>query len=242
MPETQFNINTDDGHVIHGVLNQAKEKKNKKAVIHAHGLTGWAYEVAQTQMALSFPDHGYDIIRPYLYTWLDGGRRLIDCTIKTHAQDINTVVQHFSKNYDSFFITGHSYGGPTAMLSDQSQFKAMSLWDPTYIPAKSFENSDDKGDVVLFYEGSGVCLGKDMYDESRKYDQNWAQELSKNVVVPIQVIHASEGMWVKEKESFHSNASVETDYHIIDKTVHCFVEEGTTEQLLEHSLNWFNKF
>ena len=107
MSESTWSIPTSDGKTIYGVLNKPTGKTNKKAILHVHGLTGHVYEFSQTTMAARFPEQGYDIIRPYLYHAPDNARKLVDCTLKTHADDIDTIFDHFRKDYDEIFVSGH---------------------------------------------------------------------------------------------------------------------------------------
>ncbi len=245
MVETKFILDTDDGHKIHGVLNKAKGKKNKKAVLFIHGLPANCRRYVPSLMAHSFPQKGYDIIRIDLYSSSLGGRSIVDVTLKIHGQDIDTVITHFSKNYDKIFGLGHSYGGPSLILSDQTKFTAFSLWDPTYRPSIITKHYKKHGKLFISTRGSGAVIGQSLYNEAKDMDENWARKQSNQVKCPIQVIyagHKDNSFWVNEGESFHTYASTKTDEKIIRKASHSFYEEGASEILFKHTLNWFNQF
>ena|GEM_PF-3254021 len=38
------------------------------------------------------------------------GRNLIDCTVKTHSTDLETVIKSFDNKYKEIYLVGHSLG------------------------------------------------------------------------------------------------------------------------------------
>jgi hypothetical protein len=246
MAEHKWSIPTTDGKIIYGLLNKSEKKSNHKAVLHIHGLTGHPYEVAQTMMAGTFPDNGYDVIRPYLYHGPDDARKLVDCTLAIHAKDVMTITQHFKTLYDDVYVIGHSYGGPSIMLSDTSLFAAICLWDPTYDPNYVFRINGELpqlGDYrMLIGSGTYRLMGEAMYQESATIDMENCRALSRSCTTPLQVITAGNSMWAKKNESYHTHAAGISNGIIIPNTVHCFYEEGTTSPLLQYTQNWFDQF
>jgi len=245
--ESLKKIPTRDGTAtIYTVFNT--HPGNTKAILYVHGLGGGIADVAATIMASQLPQRGYDVIRFGLYSWRDGARCLTNCTLATHAQDVDTVASHVAPNYDKIYACGHSYGAPSLMLSRLRNFAAISLWDPTYIPKETVADSTFLrvlGDAYA-YIGSGteIVLSHDFVEESRLFDEKRAIELSKACTTPMQVIHAGEGYWLRQHgaKSYHSNAAGLTDYHVIQGSVHCFDEEGTTQPLIDYTKTWFDGF
>jgi predicted alpha/beta-fold hydrolase len=242
MAEEKWIIDTPDGKKIYGLINTSDKKKNNKAILHIHGLTGSQTDYNSTRMALTFPKKGYDVIRANLYYWDKGARSLFDCTIEQHAIDIDTIVKYFKKKYKKIFATGHSYGGTSLMVSKINQFNAVSLWDPTYLPSTTFDLKDFTkiGKYYIDQAGVPLVLSKEFLDESQKYDREKAIELSKKCKIPLQVIYAQ--WWLKEGESFHTHAKGPTNEKAIKKSIHFFYEEGTTEPLLRYTKKWFDQF
>jgi hypothetical protein len=248
MVESRWSIPTANGtKTIYGILNQANHTQNKKAILCVHGLTGSAYDFAQTILAHQFPDQGYDVIRPYLYHGADDARKLVDCTIAIHADDINTIYTHFKDHYDAIYAVGHSYGGHSMMSANTNQFKAICLWDPTYSPKQTvFLASGDLiklGDYrVMTGAGTYRLMGENMYQESAHLDIEHSRSLSRSNTTPLKVIIAGDGMWAKKGESFHTHAAGPSESVMIPDTIHCFYEEGTITPLLSHTKDWFDQF
>lgn len=245
MTELKWVLDTPDGFKIYGLLNTSDKQKNNKAILYIHGLYGKWSDYAATRMALTFAKQGYDIIRPNLYWGEDGGRSLFDCTIQTHAHDIDAIVKHFKKKYTKLFAAGHSYGGPSLMTSKINQFSAVSLWDPTYLPKVTIRPEDyiKAGQYYLSLNSATRVLGKDFIDEAQRFDHAHAVALSKKCKIPLQVIYANKNaLWINYKESFHTHAKGPTDERVISKSQHAFFEEGSTEPLLRYTRNWFDQF
>jgi dienelactone hydrolase len=239
-------IDTDDGHKIHGLLNTS-EKKNDKAVLIVHGMTGSPDEPQNEAAAQHFSARGYDVIRPYLYCMnkpKPSCRIFQDVTIAIHANDIDTVMNHFAPNYAAIYGAGHSYGGPSILTADANRFKAICLWDPSFKMKAGLSNyfvKNKTGQYVLEWERD-VVVGADFMEENRRLDRNHCIALAKKCRAPLRVIFAGDGDYITQGESYHNFVSAEADAKTVEGTEHCFIEPGTTKPLLQYTREWFEKF
>src|SRR5690348_12972313 len=81
-------------------------------VVFVHGLTGKMNEHIFFNGARFLEEHGYASFRFELYDFYADSRKLGECTIQTHADDLDTVVAYFRKRgAKHIFVVGHSYGG-----------------------------------------------------------------------------------------------------------------------------------
>ncbi len=241
--ETQWAIDTEDGHKIHGLLNTT-DRKNNKAVLIIHGLTGHPREYHHNCAAFDFPKHGYDVIRPWLYCGEEKARKLIDCTLGIHARDVATVTQYFANQYDALYGVGHSFGAPSLILSDTSPFKALCLWDPSIEPALTMKGEyiEPFHDYYLIRWEPDVLGGKAMYDEAKTLTLDVTRAAAEKCTAPTRVILAGDGMYAKRGDSYDTYINAECDRKVISGADHCFNEEGVTEPLLNYTREWFDKF
>jgi len=246
MAEREFTISLPDGKKMYVIEN--KKDANRRAVIHVHGLTGWNYDYAATRMALTFPAEGYDVFRPNLYDWKDGARSLTDCAIAIHAADVMALVNDLRTRYDAIFLTGHSYGGPVLMLLDQNAVDGISLWDASLVPGAITDDpqwgAKPMGDVFVQNGSFEYIVGKAFIEEARMWDDSYAAARFAAWTKPLQLVQASGGYWIKYPNGtrMHEHATGPKDYRVIQGSVHCFVEEGTTEPLLAATKGWFDRF
>lgn len=113
--EKQLKLRTKDGHIIYGTLNFTSRKSDLLAIF-VHGLTGHPNEHTFHGAAQQFPRKGVDVFRFALYTGEKEGRKMSDCTITTHAQDLDSVVSYYRKKYRKIAVIGHSLGSPTILM------------------------------------------------------------------------------------------------------------------------------
>lgn len=240
--ETTWTIPTPDGHTIYGVKNSSG-LTTSKAIFIVHGLTGHMNEYAFKRAADYF-EETYDVYRFNLYDGRDGGRNMVDCTIKTHAGDLNLVLEHFAKSYKQVFLIGHSYGGPTVMTANPSNITAVSLWDPSFDLRHTQERFEDAytpcGDMYMVNWGTTYLIGKAMYEEAGRLDESACIELSKKFLSPIQVISAGDGFFVQQHLSWHSFGAPNNIREFVAGTVHCFHEGNSCDDLLKKTQDWFN--
>lgn len=241
--EKEWTLQTPDGATVYGVTNGSGHAKS--AIFMVHCLAGDRNHYAFKRAADYFsPD--YDVYRFDLYTWKAGARHLIDCTIQTHADDLNYVMAEYASKYSKVFLIGHSYGGPSVMLANPSHVTAVSLWDPSYDLNKIQESFTKKyvEQQRLYSCDWGICIliGEPMYQEAGQLDAHACAELSKKFKSPIQVIHASEGVYIHDAESYHSHGDKRNIREVVSGTEHNFYEGHSCDDLLQLTAKWFEKF
>jgi alpha-beta hydrolase superfamily lysophospholipase len=114
-PEQEWTVTARDGKVIYGITTFSA-KKMDKAIVLVHGMLGHYNEYHLKVASIIFSQLGYDVLRFNLYGG-DKGRLFQDCTLQTHAQDLNNVLTRKTHGYKHVFAAGHSYGGPTIMIA-----------------------------------------------------------------------------------------------------------------------------
>ena len=249
--EQRWALKTDDGFVIHGLKNVSDQAAPpaRRAIFICHGLTGHMYEYAIKCAADHF-QNDFDVYRFNFYDGEEGARSLIDCTIQTHADDLNRVLDKFGGGYDQIYLIGHSYGGPTIMLANPDHIMAVSLWDPSYdlrqIQQEFSERYIEHLDYYVVNWGTSYLISKDMYNEAGQLDQNACADLAQKFNAPVQVIHAGNGLYCTQPQSYHSYGKAENialnQRHIVPGTEHCFYEGDSCKELLSKTEQWFKGF
>ena len=242
--EKPWTLETPDGFTIYGVLNSANIP-SKSAIFMVHGLTGHMYEYHFKRAADTFAQD-YDVYRFNLYDGNKNGRELKNCTLDTHAQDLNTVLENFSAAYDKIFLIGHSYGGVTVMLAQPSICTAASLWDPSFdlkdINETFAATYSPELNAYILNWGVSYLMSKAMHEQGNALDLEACIELSKNFKHPVQVLHAGNGYFIHFEVSYHSFGNPKNVRDVVSGTEHCFYEGNSCDELLEKTKSWFDSF
>ncbi|MBL8638920.1 MAG: alpha/beta hydrolase [Alphaproteobacteria bacterium] len=248
MKDILFEIPTADQQLsIRGIKNFAvsEDKPSKRAVFHVHGIISRTNEYLDKSLLKSFLKQGYDVFRFQLHANFPNCRKLMDCGLSDHASDLNAVLEHFAKDYEEVYLTGHSLGGAVIMLAQPRNIKAISLWDPCF-DLKSFFQSQiaqeiDPGHYLIIWNIQ-FLIGKKMVDEACLYGPSDSLELSKKLAqTPIQVIHPRQGTFVTDT-SWHSAGHDKNCRVMIEDAGHCFDENDKVDELLSHTLTFFEQF
>lgn len=238
--EKQLKIPLSNKKFIYGLLRDALEKS---LVIFVHGFTGDRNEHQFFNGARFFKKHGFSSFRFNLYDWKNDARKLEECTLSLHGQDLDTVVEHFRKEgAKKIFVVGHSFGGVTVLLSRKKDFDAAVLWDPSDEPAIVTKAKYVK-ELDRYYvtrdTSYGFTISKEMYEENKKLKPF---ELIKKLHTPVKVIVAGAGILAKGGKKYFQYANEPKAFAIIPKATHCFDEDGTEKKLFKETLLWFKQF
>lgn len=240
--DSPWTLTAPDGATIYGVANSSGQADT--AVFIVHGLTGHMYEYQHKRAADHFAPR-FDVYRFNLYDGREGARALVDCTIATHAADLQTVLARFAGRYRRVFLIGHSYGGPTIMRANPGGITAVSLWDPSY-DLRGVQEQFKKSYVAdgAYYQvnwGTSYLIGRAMFEEAARMDAALCERLAREFSAPVQVVLAGEGHYAGKPHSYDSfNARNRRD--IVYGTQHCFYEGASCDELLEKTARWFESF
>ncbi|OIP57334.1 MAG: hypothetical protein COX79_01165 [Candidatus Levybacteria bacterium CG_4_10_14_0_2_um_filter_36_16] len=225
---------------IYGIL---RGDLSSPLIIFVHGFTGHKNEHQFFNAARFFEDKGFSTFRFDLYGWEEDARKLEDCTLSLHGQDLDRVVDFFRKEgVEKLFVVGHSFGGVTVLLSKKKDFDAMVLWEASDNPSKvtksKYVTELDKYYVTA--EASyGFTIGKEMFEETQTLNP---RDLIKKINKPSLVVVAGNGELVDGGKKFFKNANEPKKFVVIPNATHCFDEDGAEENLFQETLAWFNKF
>lgn len=236
--ETYYSIPTSDGFEIKWVLNS--QTNSQRLVIFVHGFTGSMSEAHYYCAKEFFISRGYDVFRFNLYTDGENTRKLRDCSIKLHSQDILRVVQEFW-NYAEIFLVGHSLAGPclSGVASYPQNVAKMVFWDPAF-EMKTTALKCYGGEPYYHLQASGkhIEVSPEMYQEF--LDDSYIeilreQDFSKENIFAI---YASDDRHVHNKAA---TDALGIESCIIEWANHGFTQEGKYKELFEKTLEYIEK-
>lgn len=242
--EKQIKIRVSAKYFVYGKLDGSFRQP---LFIMVHGLAT-SKELGLYQEAVRwFRKQGFATFRFDLYGWQKDARQLINCTLKTHADDLDAVVRYFRKRgVKKIFVAGHSYGGPAIFLSREQDFDGAALLDPSYRSSFTKKRYGLLGGRYikqlkgyLMQWGTNAVIGKKMADEADLLAWN---DLPKNFHVPLIIIAAGEGVLVKGAKLYFKTAHNPKSLAIIKGATHCFDDsEKIQESVFRLSKHWFGK-
>ncbi len=242
--EKKLKIKVSEKNYIYGRLSGSF---HQPLFIVVHGLTGSMDEELCLDATRWFSKHGYATFRFNLYGPEKNARQLMGSTLKKHASDIDAIVRYFRrKKFRKIFLAGHSYGGPSILLSNDQKFDGAVLWDPSY--KVSFTKTPKGVSRVKYLKevkgylmnwGMNVVIGKAMADEADKL--NW-DNLTPNFQVPLKIISAGKSPLVRGAKHYFKTANNPKDLTILKDATHHFNDtEDMRENVFKSSEDWFKK-
>ncbi|MAF35407.1 hypothetical protein CMO91_06215 [Candidatus Woesearchaeota archaeon] len=211
-------------------------------VIFVHGLTGHMDEHLFYNGARYFEKHGISSIRFNLYDWHDDARKLMDCTLETHAHDFNTVLQYLlTAKVKKIAAIGHSYGGPTILLGNHKQLAAIVLWDPSHGDIFADEDEVKYVPELNAYHvnwGTSFLIGSPM--RAMEKEIAW-DSLTKKIHSALKVVSAGKGELVEHGKKYVDLANGPKQHVVIQSANHNFDDEGAADELYKESASWIQK-
>lgn len=242
--EMPFDLPTKDGKSIFCILNRAGDQPADKVVVLSHGLGGGPYEHMHQQAKEYFSALGYDVVR-FAYYWSEPGCRVLDeTTLETHAEDLNTVIEHLRGTYRDIYACGHSYGGLTFLFA-QPKITALGFWDSAYRPGwpKTALTLDDETTYVRF-GGKKSLIGRAMVSEAQRLlsSPEELQERAGRIATPSLIVVAGAGDKQEDLQKMFNALSVPKDIVTVAGADHGFNASPALEELLKVTGNWFAQY
>lgn len=247
MTEQLLRIEGPDQNGIYGKIRKAG---HRKLVVHIHGMTHSMNHMLEVMAADFFPNCGYDHYRMSLYERVGDSRTLASSTLTTHVSDVRAVLDYFSGQYDSIFLSAHSLGGLVAMIVNPQDIAAMSLWDPStdvshfWTTRAYLTHMPERSQYQLNY-GNVFVIGEDMVDEIKAYPDARCLDLAKQITTPTQMIIPEATIFAASPHASPENYrhAFAGDFELthIKGASHTFSNEGNPHELFQHARQWFDK-
>ncbi len=243
--EEEVIFDTADRKKVYTTIGYPKGKP-KGMVIFVHGLASTALWPTMLLGSWYLRKKGYAYCRINLYDWRPGARSLMTSDLLQHSRDVDTVAKSLKRRgFTKLFAVGHSFGGLTLLRTENSVFKAISLWDISSFvsnnPEKWFRTDRATGAAYL---AGGVELM--MSKRYRRGIDTYPNELklAAKLVAPCQICYAAgkQAMLVESSKRYYEHLQGEKEIVAIPDASHSFTEEGVGKHLFKKTERWFRKF
>lgn len=239
--EQLIKIPTSDNKIIYGRLRGLLDKP---LVIFVHGLGGRMDQHIYYNGVRFLEKNNISSFRFNLYSWEDDARNLSDCTIEIHSNDLDAVISYFrKKGVKKIFVVGHSFGGPTILLSKHKDFNGVILWDPSYGEPKSFQDTKYLESLKMYRARweFDVLLNKEMIEEGEGLKEKEERAIEE-IHVPIKIITAGDSFLQDGGEKYYQLANEPKKLVVIKGAGHTFDEDGAEGELFQETLEWIQRF
>jgi dienelactone hydrolase len=234
-------ITARDGKAIYCTLNRATTNQAEQLVIIGHGLTGHINEYLHQFAYRHLTQAGYDVLRIAFYSDEDDARKLDECTVQIHANDLNDVIEFIRDDYSALFYAGHSYGGLTALLA-APDICATAFWDSSYIPTFLNDEVVQRPEEDLFYLNWSckTLISKDRLREARSLNESIMLNKAASYPNPALILIAGGNTQdTAQGQKLYQDLGGTKDLHVVENADHCFNEGNTAQDALDNTVAWF---
>jgi hypothetical protein len=246
----------NQGQKISGVLH-TPEKETKSAIVFCHGFTGDKNESGNKfiKAARKLCENGFAALR---FDFRGSGAsdgKFVDMTNAGEADDLHAAIDFVQGlGYEKIGVVGLSLGGAVCVLANDPRVRSMVLWAPALVLKEVFfrenrisqqmvDEALTKGYVKYIEKSTGAEfeLGKTFIQEVKTLDTFNAM---KKISCPLLIIHgnADDIVDYRYSEKFIRFASGQKQLKIISEADHSFAIPQHEQQLIEATVEWFNKW
>jgi pimeloyl-ACP methyl ester carboxylesterase len=214
-----------------------------------HGLGGSSEATLPLAAREYFAQQGYATLGIDLYSHSPNTRDLRDCTLRTHADDFDTIVAFArAQGASTIVAAGHSYGG-LAILRSAAVIEGAALWDPSdFAFSASMDREADstayvtlpEAGVRLYTTGAGYIVPLPMIAERIEHQHDSPELVKKDY--PLLFVAAGKGSLKPYIEAYDAAANDPHTLHVIEDASHGLMDTPAISQnLLETTRAWFDQ-
>lgn len=238
--EKNIKIKISNKLSIYGTLNKSA-RKSSKIIIFVHGFTGHINEHFLYNGARFFTENGFDTFRFSLYSFESDSRKLVNCTISEHIDDLNTVIEYFREKYSEIYGIGHSLGGYIVAHAKSENLNGAVLWEPSQEAKDMCKGLKYNKELGVYIENSNVdiLVGKNFVESANTLSpiKKALSEFKK----PIKIIGAELAGAKLAKDIYFAYANKPKALHTIKGSGHTFDEGDSEKELFAETLSFLKK-
>ncbi|MEM7819264.1 MAG: alpha/beta fold hydrolase [Candidatus Aenigmatarchaeota archaeon] len=245
------------GQKIIGVLHIPK-KQNPPAIVMCHGFTGNKGDIHNKlyKAAKKFCENGFVVLRFDFRGSGESEGEFVNVTISSEVSDLKIAIGFMQKQgYKRIGVVGSSLGGTISLIGFNERIKAMVLWNPVTNLRQTFIDSDlipkenaqrlEKNGFIIFKDnrtGKEFKIGKKFWKEIETLD---VVKYLKRLKCPVLILHGNKDTVVPLKQSENAMKIIGSEIkelRIINGAEHGFHKASHEKQVIDLTLNWFNKW
>ncbi len=229
---------------LHGVL---RGQYSQPLAILAPGLGGWMHDLILFNASCYFEQHGIATLRVSFYGDDQKQRNIGDFDVRTNAADIDAVVAYaHTQGTPWVCVIGHSYSGMALVYSQQQEFDAAVLWDPSHTDGYNDPQSQQNLEKDFLYvealhsyvsaSGPGYVLSRNVFEDYQPGSTVMAQKFK----VDTLIVNAAKSGAAMRKfgADYTKSIDAQTDHVVIPEASHSFTEDSAMEHLYTATVNW----
>lgn len=240
-----FDLPNSGGLRIKGIL---RGSLTGPLAVTMHGRPGNGNELLQYLCARYLHERGISTLRLFMYDFDPKTRNLMDCSLQTHVDDFETVVNDLRKQkVTQIFAVGHSYGGLT-ILKSKARLNAAVLWDPAHgswwTENRGALNADEYPEVTVKKYVIGTAGQGWVYPAAaQEYDKGLGDTSSWAVKdYPLKIVSAGEGALTDLGVRYINEAQDPKSHVVIANAHHNFEDsDEVILELFEETYDWLTK-
>ena len=244
----------NQGQELKGILHIPKNETNR-AIIFAHGFTGYKREVQIVNTARNLTENGFVVLRFDFRGSGESDGLFRNMTISSEISDLEKAIEFMrNKGYKKIGLIGHSLGGTVVILANKKYVSSIVLWAPTLIPKKVFtqlfdnkiKTIENEGYAPVSWDGKAIefIVGKPLWEEVKNKFPNII-DVFLSIEIPKTIVYGDEDWrWLKlylptylQKVQKPSN-----NLKIIKGADHTFSKYEYEKQLIDYTVKWFKKW
>lgn len=242
------------GEKIVGILTSS-EKEKPPIVIIIHGFKGAKEYYPMVNNAVKpLVDSGIAVLRIDCRGTGESDCEFKDMTVKSESEDILTAIDYVKTlNIDKerIGLIGISMGADAILMAMEKKLnvKTIVFWGPGWMfkGLEYFDTPENRktvGEEGVFYvtaklTGQKLVAGKELFKEFRELD---IRPYMKFVEVPNLILRGSKDDVSTPEQDREARGLLNAEYVLIENGDHNFLDKRAEEELIEKTLNWFNKW
>ena len=243
----------NEGQKIVGILH-IPNKQNSSAIIMCHGFTGTKGDVHSKfyKAAKKFCKNGFAVLRFDFRGSGESEGEFVNVTVSSEVSDLKAAIKFMKKQcYERIGVVGSSLGGAVSIIGYNKNIKTIVLWNPvtnlrqTFIDSGLIPNVQklEKDGFLIFRDsGKEFKIGKKFWRELETLDMS---KYLKRVKCPVLILHGSKDTVVPLNQSENAMKVIGSkikELRVIEGAEHGFHEPLYERQVIDLTLDWFNKW
>ncbi len=254
MTEEKLYFENSNGIKLCGVLSNPTEDKQRPIIILCHGFCTSKESTTCIRLEEILNESEFSSFRIDLFGHGESEGKFEDITVKSESEDVLTAIKYvktLNVDKEKIALMGISMGADAILMAMEKRpdVKTIVFWAPAWFFKDVYyyhtsENRKTVEEEGVFYvtrqlTGQKMIAGKELFEEFRELD---IKPYMNFVEVPTLILRGSKDDVSTPEQDKEARELLNAEYVLIENGDHNFLDKRAEKELIEKTLNWFNKW